>query len=68
MEIYCVRCNKKHRIKDNAVRNAEVYGSNVYACPYCGQAYRLERVIKVNAIPINTEREEDDWGKIIIPF
>lgn len=65
MEIYCVRCNKKHRIKDNAVRNAEVYGSNVYACPYCGKAYRLQRVVRVDAIPINTEAGEDDWGKNI---
>lgn len=68
MEIYCVRCNKKHHIKDNAVRNAEVYGSNVYACPYCGKAYKLQRVVSIDIKPIETNSMIDDWEKIFIPM
>ena len=61
----CVRCHKVFST-DRAERNAEVYGGNVLACPYCGQPYSVTREVKIHVEPILfTSKEEDDWGNKI---
>lgn len=61
----CSRCGKKTNT-DKQERNAEIYGSCLVACPYCGQAHRFQSVTKVHITPVHSCAEEDDWGRVII--
>ena len=61
----CSRCGKNTNT-DIQERNAEIYGSRLVACPYCGQAYRFQSVTKVQITPVQSSAEEDDWGRVII--
>lgn len=59
----CKRCGKE---VDTTIPelNAENYGENIWACPYCGKAYHFYRAVYCKAI--DTDMREDDWGKPII--
>lgn len=61
----CKRCNRVFDT-DKAERNAEYYGSNYIACPHCGKAYAVNRVVKIEIKPIETQTETDDWGTPIV--
>ncbi len=46
--------------------NVETYGdTKVIACPHCGQAYRVYRIIQIKIEPCIASTEEDDWGRKI---
>ena len=61
----CSRCGKESDT-DRMERNAEIFDSNIYACPYCGKAHYFKCVKQVVVIPCNSKQEEDDWGNVII--
>ena len=61
----CSRCNKEFD-SYKAERNAEVFGTNLFACPYCGKPYRFTSKIVVQAVAANTTLKEDDWGNKIV--
>ena len=61
----CSRCGKKTNT-DKQERNAEIYGSCLVACPYCGQAHSFQSVTKIQITPVQSCAEEDDWGRVII--
>lgn len=61
----CSRCGKTVNT-ERQERNAEFYGNNVFACPYCGKAHFVGRVVKIDFRPINPSYDEDDWGNVII--
>ena len=61
----CSRCGKKTNT-DKQERNAEIYGSCLVACPYCGQAHRFQSITKVQITLVQSCAEEDDWGRVII--
>ena len=62
----CLRCANEFNIS-TAKLNAEVYGSNVCACPHCGKAYIFSREISVSVMPFySTNRDSDDWGNKIV--
>lgn len=61
----CSRCGKTVKT-ERQERNAEIYGSCLVACPYCGQAHRFQSVTKVQITPVQSCADEDDWGNVII--
>lgn len=61
----CKRCFK-HFDTQTAEVNAEFYGNNCVACPHCGKAYNVKRVVKIVIEESKTQADEDDWGKPIV--
>lgn len=61
----CTRCGK---VLDTykQERNADSYGSNIYACPKCGKPYMFVRKVVITELPINTNLKEDDWGNKVV--
>lgn len=61
----CARCGK---VLDTykQERNADSYGSNIYACPHCGKPYRFSRQVVVTELSVDTQLKEDDWGNKVI--
>lgn len=61
----CQRCHKDFStiVAEN---NVETYGdTKVVACPHCGQAYSVRRIIQIGIKPCIVDAEEDDWGRKI---
>lgn len=65
MSFKCSNCGKEMDTDGRAAANAEIFGSNIYACPYCGKAHIVRRSVVVRAIPITTNRKKDEWGNDI---
>lgn len=65
MSFNCSNCGKEMDTDSRAEANAEVFGSNIYACPHCGKAHVIRRSVLVRAVPISTNRKKDDWGNDI---
>jgi DNA-directed RNA polymerase subunit M/transcription elongation factor TFIIS len=61
----CTRCGE---VLDTykQERNADSYGSNIYACPKCGKPYRFSRQVVVTELSVDTQLKEDDWGHRIV--
>ena len=61
----CTRCSE---VLDTykQERNADSYGSNIYACPKCGKPYRFSRQVVVTELLSDTQLKEDDWGHRIV--
>lgn len=59
----CIRCQKEINTLIPE-RHAENYGSNLWACPNCGKAYRFFRTVICEEA--TTDAKEDNWGKLII--
>lgn len=63
----CSRCGKE--LQDyEAYVNAITYGTNYYACPYCGKlhVYSCEVVIKACSDEEAKKETFDDWGNEIV--
>ena len=61
----CTRCGE---VLDTykQERNADSYGSNIYACHKCGKPYKFSRQVVVTELSSDTQLKEDDWGHRIV--
>ena len=65
----CIRC-KKEFDTEIPVENTRNFGTNLYACPYCGKLYKFYRTISVSCYDLIDnevgDRKTDNWGNKII--
>ena len=59
----CAYCDQELKIHQGHEWNVEMYGGfRLTKTLCCGKPYQIKRVVMIEAIPVNTENTEDDWG------